>query len=328
MDKNNKTFWCFIVNPFAGGGAVGKQWVSIEPKLRAAGILFSTHLTERPFHASELVVELARQGFRHFVAVGGDGTGHEVVNGIFTQNVCPTEKITLALLPIGTGNDWVKTHRIPRKFHQWLTCFQNGKTTKQDIGLLTFQEKGKMKTRYFFNVAGLSYDGYVVKKSSEHPDRLPNAIHYMWATVRHLFSFKVPSARIIFEGKKFEGKFYTINIGICRYSGGGMQLVPHAIPDDGLLALTFARKIPKIMVLLSSPLFYLGKIGWHPRASLFSTEKVTVEPTGEMPVYVEADGEFLGEAPVQVEILKGQLNVLSKSGLKDSIMKNRPQAGA
>lgn len=310
MGKNKKTNWCFIINPAAGGGAVAKQWSAIEPKLKAASVEFSTHFTQHRFHASKIVAEAIKKEYRHFVAVGGDGTAHEVVNGIFNQKTCPPEEITFALLPIGTGNDWVKTHRIPRKFSPWLKSFQKGKTRFQDVGLIHFQKNGSPEKRYFINVAGLSYDGYVVKRLSDSPSRMPSLIHYMWATLRYLFQFEIPPVQVIFNDKKMEGEFYTINIGICRYSGGGMQLVPQAVPDDGLLALTIAQKIPKLAVLLSSPFFYSGKIGWHPKASLFSTEKIKVEPMSEMPVHVEADGEYLGKAPVQVEILKKKLRVV------------------
>jgi YegS/Rv2252/BmrU family lipid kinase len=310
MGKNKKQNWCFIVNPAGGGGWVKKRWPDLAKQLQSAGVEFEARFTKHPWHAAELVAEAIAQGFRQVVAVGGDGTAHEVVNGIFSQKTCPPEEVTFALLPVGTGNDWVKTHHIPRNFSRWLTCFQKGRTTFQDIGSLTFQSGGETQHRFFLNVAGLSYDGYVVKKTSEQSARLPSAIHYMWAMVRYLFAFRLPPARVIFDEKKLEGKFYTINIGICRYSGGGMQLVPQAVTDDGRLALTVARKIPKLMVLLSSPLFYLGKIGWHPQASLFTTEKVEVEPLSEMPVYVEADGEYLGEAPVRVEVLKRKLKIV------------------
>ena len=308
--KNNQPEWCFIVNPMGGGGLVRKRWPKIELALRHSGVDFQVRMTERPFHAAALAAEAIENGCRSLVAVGGDGTAHEVINGIFSQELCPPESITFTLLPVGTGNDWVKTHRIPKNFNQWFSCFRNGHTTLQDVGLLRYQHQGETLLRYFINVAGLSYDGYVVKKSSEGGAHLPHFIHYMWATVSHLFGFQIPSARVVFGEQKMEGKFYTINIGICRYSGGGMQLVPQARPNDGLLALTIARKIPKLMVLLSAPLFYTGKIGWHPKASLFSTKKVEVERLGDLSVYLEADGEFLGEAPVQVELAPQKLKIL------------------
>src|SRR5690606_1005147 len=109
--------------------------------------------------------------------------------------------------------------------------------------------------------------------------------------------YKIPFLSVLFDGQKKEGQLLTVNIGICRYSGGGMQLVPHAQPNDGLLALTIAGKINPFMVLLVSPLFYLGKIGWHPKVEFFQTKKIVINPLGNEQVLAEADGEFLGQAP-------------------------------
>lgn len=89
-----------------------------------------------------------------------------------------------------------------------------------------------------------------------------------------------------------------------------MQLVPHAIPHDGQLAMTIAGKINSLMVLLISPLFYLGKIGWHPKVHFFKTNQISVEPLGQATVWAEADGEFLGNAPAFITILPKALKII------------------
>lgn len=282
----------------------------MEAKLTEADVTFDTVFTKRASHAPELAEQAIAEGIRHLVAVGGDGTAHEVANGILSQQHCPSEEVTFTLLPIGTGNDWVKTHRIPKNFQTWLSYFLEGKTAFQDVGSLRYRNDQRDSQRFFINVAGLSYDGYVVKQSAEQSMKHSSSLFYLWAMTRWLFGFKIPPAHIFFDGKKVDGKFYTINIGICRYSGGGMQLVPQALPDDGLLALTYAGKISKLEVLLISPIFYLGKIGWHPKVSTFQVENVKVVAASDMPVYLEADGEYLGEAPVEVEILKKKLKIV------------------
>jgi diacylglycerol kinase family enzyme len=113
----------------------------------------------------------------------------------------------------------------------------------------------------------------------------------------------------MFNGRKVEDEFYTINVGLCRYSGGGMQLVPHAIPDDGLLALTFARKLPKLEVLLQSGRFYKGTLLEHPRIEGYQTDHVRVEAADDEPCLVEADGEFLGQTPVEFSIIPAALKL-------------------
>jgi diacylglycerol kinase family enzyme len=115
---------------------------------------------------------------------------------------------------------------------------------------------------------------------------------------------------VTFDGRTEEDHFYTINAGICRYSGGGMQLVPHARPDDGLLALTLARRISKLEVLLVTPLFYAGKIGWHPAVSMCQAKEILVEGLNGDSVLVEADGEFLGEGPERLGLREKALRVV------------------
>lgn len=310
QNENNDRTWLFIVNPAAGGGKVRKQWPGLEQLLHAAGVHFEAVFTERAFHAAELAAQAIAGGARRIVAVGGDGTAHEVVNGIFQQTACPPEEVTFTLLPIGTGNDWIKTHRIPKNPRQWIKFFQKGKTVLQDIGWLTYRENGRERQRFFINVAGLSYDGFVAKKADEYKSWASNTLLYLFLIFRCLFQFKIPRSGVTFDGQRKEDRFYTINLGICRYSGGGLQLVPHAVPDDGKLALTLVKRVSKLEVLLVTPLFYLGKIGWHPAVSLFQVGEVSIESLCAQPVLAEADGEFLGETPVQAGVLARKLKVL------------------
>ena len=307
---NEKTKWCFIVNPAAGGGKVNKRWPKIKTVLSESGIAFDALFSEKKMHVAELAKTAIENGCRHIVAVGGDGTAHETINGIFQQTVCPTDKITFCLLPIGTGNDWIKTHRIPKKFPKWLASFKKGKTVYQDIGFLLFQKNKKKEKRYFINVAGFSYDGYIAKKAEGVTATFFNSLFYLEMTARCLFNYKIPQLSVLFNNEKREGRLLTVNVGICRYSGGGMQLVPHANPNDGKLALTIAGTIKPLIVLLVSPLFYLGKIGWHPKVKFYKTKKIEIKPFNEMPVWAEADGEFLGEAPAEIGILPNALKIV------------------
>ncbi len=310
QNENNHRHWRFIVNPAAGSGRALKKWPALEDSLKKAGICYDVVFTEKKLHAAELAGRAIAEGIRHLVAVGGDGTAHEVVNGIFQQTTCPAEEVTFTLLPIGTGNDWIKTHRIPKNSGQWLQFFQQGRTSFQDIGWMVFQKNGEEHKRYFLNVAGLSYDGYVANKADEYKSRVSNTLLYLFLVFRCLFQFKIPHSSILFDGREVDNKFYTINIGVCRYSGGGLQLVPHAEPNDGKLALTLVKRVSKLEVLLITPLFYLGKIGWHPAVSLHQAEEILVKSLDGQPVLAEADGEFLGETPVKMGILKNSLKIM------------------
>ncbi|MFQ5446753.1 MAG: diacylglycerol/lipid kinase family protein [Saprospiraceae bacterium] len=302
MKNQPHTTWCFIANPVAGGGKVNKQWPQIEQALKDAGIAFEVVFTKEKRHAIELAKEAVEQGCRHLVAVGGDGTGHEVANGILQQTACPPEEVTFTLLPVGTGNDWIKQYRIPKNLDRWIAFLKNGRTARQDLGWLTYHENGTPKKRFFINVAGMSYDAFVAKVAESKGAKVTNKFYYLLLLFRCLYQFTLPKIRVAFDGQTVEDYLYTINAGICRYSGGGLQLVPQAVPGDGHLALTIVRHLSKLEILLIMPLFYSGKIGWHPAISMHQTKDISVEGSDGQTVLVEVDGEFLGEAPVQMGV--------------------------
>lgn len=305
---SEQPFWHIIANPAARGGAMEKHWPQIERHLQDLGFAYTVQFTERRGHAAQLVENALLKGGRHILGIGGDGSNHEIVHGIFSQQFVPTSEISYALLPFGTGNDWAREHGIPTAPRRRLEKLLEGKTTLQDIGLVKYQCEGQEHSRYFVNVAGMAYDGFIGKKLIENPAR--NKAHYLLKVVQYLSEYRLSKTRIVFDNQCVEDFFYTINIGLCRFSGGGMQLVPQAIPDDGLFALTFARKISKLEVLLQTSRFYKGTILQHPRIEGHQARSIRVEHIGDTPTLLEADGEFLGETPVEFVLLERALRVV------------------
>lgn len=250
--------WYVIANPAAQRGAMGRAWPAIERSFRELKIPFTLRFTEYRGHAMRLAEEAVLAGAQRIMAIGGDGTNHETVHGLFSQQHRPPEEITYALLPFGTGNDWARQYQLPFEPRARLQRLIQPRTVMQDIGIVEYYSDGASQKRYFVNVAGMAYDGFITWKLLKNPAR--NKTSYLLAVGRYLLEYIPSKAKIIFNGRTVEDEFYTINVGLCRYSGGGMQLVPHAVPDDGLLALTFARKLPKIEVLLQSGRFYKGTL--------------------------------------------------------------------
>jgi YegS/Rv2252/BmrU family lipid kinase len=302
--------WFIIANPTAGSGAVRRLWPDIKKRLLELGWEFEMHFTEAQGHASSLVHAAAAAGFRRIMAIGGDGTNHEVINGIMTQKSADSNAFTYTLLPVGTGNDWIKMYGIPNNWRRWLDLLANAQPFLQDIGLVRYQSAGLTQARYFTNVAGLCYDAFVVQVIESNKHRVTNRFQYLWWIIKCLFRFELPRVRIEFSGQVVEDRCYTINIGICKYSGGGMQFAPQAIADDGLLALTIARQVPRWQVITNTPRFYSGTLDRHPQITLHQTEALTVTAAGPDPVLLEADGEFLGEVPAVFSIVKKALRVL------------------
>ena len=272
------------------------------------GFSYSVHFTERRGHATRLAEDAILKGGRYILGIGGDGTNHEIANGILGQSFAPSADVYYALLPVGTGNDWARQYGLSPVPRQRLERLQALQTVLQDVGLVEYFAEGETRKRYFVNVAGMAYDGYIGKKLTERPAL--NRLHYLLMVAQYLMEYRLTGARISFDEQTVEDKFYTVNIGLCRYSGGGMQLVPHAVPDDGLFALTYAGPLSKAEVLLQTTRFYDGSLLRHPKVGSAQVRSVRVEQTGESPTLLEADGEFLGETPAVFTLLEKALRVV------------------
>ncbi len=245
-----------------------------------------------------------RSGKIRLVGVGGDGTHHDVLNGIIAAD--GLDQVTYAPLPMGSGNDWVRTLKTPKRIADWLHMIQTEKTVSHAVGRLRY---GAGETRYFLNVAGMAYDALVLRRaeSSFYKHRFLYPAFTLW----FLRDFTAPSVHIDYGYGTYTGPVHTINLGIGRYSGGGMRLVPHADPEANTLALTFAERLPLWKILLESWRFYAGSIG--------KVKGVTLEAVTSVHVNVEfgtleleADGEWLGEGDVVVDLLGDRLQVVVK----------------
>lgn len=278
-------------------------------------------------------------GKTHLVGVGGDGTHHDIINGIMRAG--GLTKVTYAPLPIGTGNDWVRTLETPRRINPWLEMLHRQKTIDHRVGKLEYAAKpDSLQTAsnlqvstnpaissplvsrfpvdeheervitYFLNVAGLAYDAEVVRRSEK--ARWKNRWLYPLLTLLYLKDFTPPTVKIEYEGKTITSAVHTINIGIGRYSGGGMRLVPQADPRADTLALTFARRLPVWKILLSSWRFYTGSIGALSEVTTTHARLISILPVAGR-TDLEADGELLGGVPLTASIVNEHLKVVVKT---------------
>ena len=223
------TPWFLIVNPNSGTRDFTKSWGKIQQFLKDQRIDYSFSFTTHSKHEILLVEEALKQGFRKIISVGGDGTLHHVVNGIMQQRYVKSFDIKLGVIPLGTGNDWIKTYNIPNSVEESITILLKNKTTLQDVGLIETEDG---KKEYFNNIAGIGYDGYVVYKLNS-LKRL-GSIAYLLSGLQGLLFYKKSNYKIIVNNKTIEGKCLMILFGICQYSGGGMQMTKGVDPKDGL----------------------------------------------------------------------------------------------
>ncbi|MBE9487671.1 MAG: diacylglycerol kinase family lipid kinase [Bacteroidetes bacterium] len=303
--------WFVIVNPVSGSGKGLTDIPIITKLLREQGISFDMVFTERKYHATELVVEAVKNGYRHVIVVGGDGTLHEVVNGLFIQKFIPAHEVTLAVIATGTGNDWVRMYGIPYEYTDAIKAIASEKTFRQDVGKVGYYESKVHQTRYMANVAGMGFDAYVNKQYNRLKGK---GIYVNWlyflSMLKAVFMYFSSHYDIYIDGEKaWSGKMFTAAIGIGKYNGGGMRQIPDAIANDGLFDLTVIKMMHNLNVLFNVKLLYNGKIYKLNQSSHLRGRKVEVH-TKNKTANIEIDGEALGVAPFSFETLEKAITVI------------------
>ena len=301
-DKINTNSWFIIANPTSGNSKFSKKWKQIEQFLNTKNINYSFAFTQYSKHEIELVQNAIQQGFRNFISVGGDGTLHNVVNGIMMQRYVKTSDITIAVIPLGTGNDWIKTYNIPEDIEKSIEIINKKKTILQDIGVLKTENS---TISYFNNVAGLGYDGYIVNKLNSL--KRFGGIAYLLSGLAGLLFYKKSIFKIIFNDKIIETNCLMTLFGICKFSGGGMQFTKDVDTSDGLLDITIAKNLNLFDLIFNLPKLYNGKIVHHKKIETYKTKEITVIPKKSKP-FIQADGELIETGKVSVSIIKKAIN--------------------
>ncbi len=293
-----ENMWYVIVNPTSGNGTPKKKWKRIISVLDAHHLLYKFTFSEYVNHEKELIKKALAQGYRKFICVGGDGTLHQVVNGVMTQHAVPLSEIKVAIIPMGTGNDWVKTYEIPKNISKAVAIIKQEKTILQDIGYLELLDKTKKV--YFNNLAGLGFDGFVIKNSIKY--KKFGALAYLLATLKTFLQYKKSVLTIDFNNKIIYTKTLLTLVGICKYSGGGMQLTKDVHSTDGLFDISIAKNLNFFSIILNIFKFYNGSIVHHKEVETYKTDHITITSHDD-DTYVEADGELIGTGGFKASII-------------------------
>ncbi len=296
-----------IVNPVAANGAVGKNWPRIRDFLQAEGARFDAVLTEEPGHATQLARQALDDGCRTIVAVGGDGTVNEVINGLVVEGSVDPE-VTLGIIPSGTGADFTRTMGIPRDYMEAGRKLLRLETRPVDLGRITCLREGREVERYFINAAGLGFDGEVCDLVNRFPKVLGGTIPYLTCLLIGLVTYRNKNVEFSFDGQHVRGRVNSVVVCNGRYFGGGMFIAPGASFDDGLFYVVILGNLNKLEVVVNLPRIYKGTHLTHPKVSHFSAKEVHVEARERM--FLQAEGELIGEAPATFQIIPQALRVL------------------
>ena len=305
--------WKVIVSSRSGAGKAAKDWPEISNLLKDRGIEFSEHITDHAYHAIELAREAVREGYRKLLVVGGDGAMHEVLNGLYSQDEVRPSDVTLGLIPVGSGNDWSRLHKIPSDYEAAVSLIAEADkhTRVQDVARVDTLMDGKPYCRHMMNIGGLGFDSEVchrfdlAKERGHAGDR-----QYLKSLLSGFLSYKCLKFRVSVDGQEFyRGPAFSVALGIGKYCGGGMMQTPEAIPDDGLIDVTVVGKVSKLQFLHKVPSLFRGDI--FKNKEVIHTRGRQVDISAAPYSYMEVDGEPVGITPVHVAVIPAGVKVVS-----------------
>ena len=291
------------MNPASDSGTTGKRWPEIARLAADRGLIGDALLSEQPGHLVDLARESAKGGARLLVAVGGDGTVNEIVNGI-----AGLEGVELAIIHRGTGGDFVRTFGIPRKIEGALDVAHSGQSREIDLGRASLRAwAGRESVTCFANIASAGMSGAVAKRVNETGKSLGGKVSYAWSTLAVFARWRNAQITVTVGDEERTGAMYDVVVANGRYFGGGMKICPDADPADGLFDVLLIGDVTKRDLVLTLPKIYRGTHLPHPRAELLRGEKVTIE--APIPLPVELDGEQPGTTPASFEIVPRALRL-------------------
>ena len=230
------------------------------------------------------------------VVVGGDGTVNEVVNGVPDGS-----DVELAVIPRGTGWDFVRTFGIPQDLDAAIEVAVSGPTRTIDLGVATYRTwAGEEATTTFANVASAGISGAIAQRANESSKALGGKASYYWSTLAVFFGWQIGDMRVTVDADSREGRMIDAMICNGRFLGGGMMMCPDAEPDDGMFDVLLIGDVTKRDLAFVLPKTYKGKHLPHPRLELLRGSVVTVD--ADEPLPIELDGEQPGTTPVRFEI--------------------------
>ncbi|MEG0467550.1 MAG: diacylglycerol kinase family lipid kinase [Mucinivorans sp.] len=302
--------WFAIVNPVSGKGHGLRDWPQISSLLDAAGVAVDALFTLYKYHATELVVRAINQGYRKIIIMGGDGTIHEAINGLFIQKIVPSAEVTFAVIAVGTGNDWVRMFGISRNYTEAIRSITDGVTFLQDVGRVSYTESQVPQVRYMANVGGVAYDAAVCRSFNRLKERgYRGSWLYIRAAIKNAITYRCKHTTVVADGNTiFDGKMFTASAAIGKYSGGGLSQTPLAIPDDGLFDMTIIPKMNRLKLffrfgaLFNENIYNISRIELHRAANI----NISSNP----PTSLELDGETLGLSDFSFSIIPKAIRII------------------
>ena len=295
-----------IVNPAAGTPSTSRKWPRISKRLKEMGLSFDYEFTEGAGHAIELARAAASGGYRYLIAVGGDGTVHEVANGILRST--GSDSTTLGVVCTGTANSFVRSAGIPRNYINACSRLTSPRRLLIDVGAVEYKSKGQSVQRFFINMAGVGFDAAVVAAAQRLPKYFGGITPYLVELPAFLLGYRNKSATLSLKDRTETTRIFGVVVANgCCYANG-MLIAPQAELSDGLLDAVIFGDIDKFDVLKMLPMLYKGSHLKHPKIRLEKVTDITIESSERL--LLHADGELIGETPASFRLVPSALSIV------------------
>lgn len=298
-----------VVNPKSANGETGKRWAEIQARLARSISELAFGFTEGPMHAAELARRALRDGYDTVVAVGGDGTINETVNGFFEGGRAVNPSAALGVLPRGTGGDFRRTFGWTLDLDQAAERLRRDASQPFDVGLLEFTgPDGSRQSRYFANITSFGVSGNIDAEVNKSSKALGGKLTFMLGSVKALTRWKDKKVRLRVDGGPWEDvQVTTLAVANGRYFGGGMKIAPEADTADGIFDVTVWTGYSLADFVLKSKAIYSGDHVNLKNTRCFKARVVEAESDEE--VLIDCDGEQPGRLPCKLTVLPSAIRI-------------------
>jgi YegS/Rv2252/BmrU family lipid kinase len=296
----------FLVNPASANGSTKRAWPEIAHRAAAAGLGGETLFSDRSGGIAEVAERAAGMGAKRVVVVGGDGSVNEAANGLLA--VGSGKEVELAVIPRGTGTDFVRTFHIPTKLDEAIAVARDGAVRTIDAGRVSYRAwDGSPGSAWFVNIASVGMSGAVAMRANTTSKALGGKASFLWATLAVFARWKNAQVSVDVDDEHREGSMLDVIVANCEWLGGGMHMTPNAKPDDGLFDVLLIGDVTKRDLVQTLPKIYRGTHLPHPKAEELRGRTVRVDALTPLPV--ELDGEQPGTTPATFEVVPGALRL-------------------
>ena len=308
------TGWFIIVNPRAGSGKTISGWTEAEGLLRRRGVPFTVEFTHYKSHARELALQAARDGYRRFLAAGGDGSVHEMFAGVMdycSESGVPTSEFRLGNIPIGSGNDWLKSTRVPHDIARVVELVAEGSCSLQDVVSVRTSDGGIC---CMANIGGTGFDSHVCERVNARKERGHRSRWiYVGSLITTILKLKRIRVEVTGDGQLiYSGPCFSVAFGNGPYSGGGMLQTASAVMDDGLVDVMVVPVIPLFRILREAHRLFDGTVPQSKYLVYRQCREITVTPLDPRSAdVIEVDGEIEGRLPATVSVPGQQVGIVA-----------------